>query len=310
MVLTITTLIFTGCAKKDKRHVIIFHAGSLSVPMKHLEEAFEEQNPGVDVLREASGSRSAARKVSDLHRDCDIMASADSTVIHNLLIPQYAEFCVDFATNEMVLMHRDDSRYAGKINGQNWYTILLKDEVHYGHSDPDKDPCGYRSQLVWQLAEIHYNEKGLYDRLKEQCPPKYVRPKETDLIALLESKVLDYIFIYRSVAVQHHMPFVELPPQVSLGSPDYSEFYNRAAIKVSGKKPGETIEHRGKPIVYGITLVKEPVNKPDAIAFLKFMLGEKGRQIINTDGQKPVNPPVTGEYDMLPAELKSTVEKK
>lgn len=310
LVLAITTLVFSGCAKNDKREVILFHAGSLSVPMKHLEEAFEKRNPGVNVLREASGSRSAARKVSDLHRACDIMASADYTVIHNLLIPGYAEFCVNFAVNEMVLMHRKDSGYAGKINGENWYTILLKDDVHYGHSDPDKDPCGYRSQLVWQLAEMHYSEKGLYDRLKEQCPPKYVRPKETDLIALLESKVLDYIFIYRSVAIQHRMPFVELPPRVSLGSPGYSNFYNRAAIQVSGKNPGETIEHRGQPIVYGITMVKEPANREDAVAFLQFMLGEEGREIINSDGQKPISPPVTGEYDKLPAELKQIVKEK
>ncbi len=308
ILLAVTTLVFSGCTKKEKREVIVFHAGSLSVPMKHLEEAFEKQNPGVNVLRESSGSRTAARKVSDLGKKSDIVASADYTVIYNLLIPDFADFCVNFATNEMVLMHRDDSKYSDEINGKNWHRILLKKDVQYGHSDPNKDPCGYRSQFVWQLAENYYNEKGLYEELKKQCPPKFVRPKETDLIALLESKILDYIFIYRSVAVQHDMSFVELPPQVNLGDPRYTEFYNTADIEVSGKKPGETIIHRGKPIVYGVSLVKEPANKTDAISFLQFMLGAEGQSIIMSDGQKPISPPVTGEYNSLPDELKDIVQ--
>ncbi len=309
LLLFITTLIISGCTQKDKREVIIFHAGSLSVPMKQIEEEFEKQHPYVDVLRESSGSRTAARKVSDLRKKSDIVASADYTVIYNLLIPMYADFCVNFATNEMVLMHRGDSKYSDEINGNNWYRVLLREDVHYGHSDPNKDPCGYRSQMVWQLAESHYNKKGLYGELKKKCPRKYVRPKETDLIALLESRVLDYIFIYRSVAVQHDMPFVTFPPRISLGDPDHTDFYNTAAIEVSGKKPGETISHRGKPIVYGLTLVKEPANRPDAVAFLKFMLGKEGQSIIDSAGQKPVTPPVTGEHDSLPDELKDIVKK-
>lgn len=308
ILLAVTTLVFSGCTKKEKREVIVFHAGSLSVPMKHIEEAFEKQNPDVDVLRESSGSRTAARKVSDLGKKSDIVASADYTVIYNLLIPDYADFCVNFATNEMVLMHRDDSKYSDDINGKNWHQVLLKEDVQYGHSDPNKDPCGYRSQLVWQLAENYYNEKGLYEDLKKQCPPKHVRPKETDLIALLESNILDYIFIYRSVAVQHDMSFVELPPQINLGDPRHANMYTTAAVDVSGKKPGETIIHRGKPIVYGVTLVKQPANKTDAVAFLRFMLGEEGQAIIKSDGQKPIAPPVTREYNSLPDELKEIVQ--
>ena len=43
--------------------IFIFHAGSLSIPFKQMEEAFEKKYPQYNVLREGSGSRKAARKI-------------------------------------------------------------------------------------------------------------------------------------------------------------------------------------------------------------------------------------------------------
>ncbi|RLB35213.1 MAG: tungstate ABC transporter substrate-binding protein WtpA, partial [Deltaproteobacteria bacterium] len=64
-----------------KEKLIIFHAGSLSIPFKQISEAFVGTHPNVRVVREAAGSRTCARKISDLGRPCDVMASADYTVI-------------------------------------------------------------------------------------------------------------------------------------------------------------------------------------------------------------------------------------
>jgi len=307
IVLCIILLLSLHCKEDASRKIIIFHAGSLAVPMKHLKTAYEKKNSDIAVLLESSGSREAARKVRDLHRDCDIVASADSTVIYNLLIPEHADFCIDFATNEMAIMYHKKSRYADRINKDNWYRILLRDDVSYGHSDPDKDPCGYRSQLVWKLAEKYYRERDLYKRLRAGCPPRNIRPKEVDLIALLEAGVLDYAFIYRSVAIQHRMPFLELPEEINLGSYRFNSFYKQVRHPVTGKKPGEVIYHEGKAIVYGLTMVKNPQNLPDAIGFLEFMLGTEGRAIIDRDGQKPVNPPVSRERERVPERLKKLV---
>ena len=72
--------------------VIIFNAGSLTIPLATMEKRFEARYCGVDVLREAGGSRKCARKITDLKKPCDIMASADYTAIDQLLIPQYADW--------------------------------------------------------------------------------------------------------------------------------------------------------------------------------------------------------------------------
>ena len=140
--------------------VIIFNAGSLSIPLKQMAEAFNNQYPNVEVLREAAGSRICARKITELKKPCDIMASADYSVIDTLLIPEFASWDIHFATNQMAIMYRPDSKYAGEINSGNWYKILLKKGVQYGHSDPNSDPCGYRTMLVWQLAENIIKRRG------------------------------------------------------------------------------------------------------------------------------------------------------
>jgi molybdate/tungstate transport system substrate-binding protein len=237
------------------------------------------------------------------------MASADYTVIENLLLPDYAEWNISFATNEMAIMHRTDSKYAQEINGTNWHEILLRKGVEYGHSDPNADPCGYRSQLVWQLAEKHYKVPGLYKRLRDNRPLRNVRPKETDLIALLEAGQIDYLFIYRSVCEQHQMPFVILPDEINLKSAAHKAFYKQASIKVTGKRPGEFIEKVGKPMVYGITVPKKAPNHETAVAFVAFAVGPEGQAIMKRNGQPPVSPPrATGRVERMPAQLKKLVQ--
>ena len=98
------------------------------------------------------------------------MASADYDVIDTLLIPNFASWDIHFATNQLAIMYRPDSKYAKEINGNNWYNILLKPGVQYGHADPNADPCGYRTLLSWQLAEKYYKDPGLYKRLVDGSP--------------------------------------------------------------------------------------------------------------------------------------------
>lgn len=291
---------------ESNNKIIIFHAGSLAIPFKEMAKDFTKLHPRVEVVREAAGSRTCARKITDLGLPCDVMASADYTVIQNLLIPKWASWNISFATNEMAIMYRPDSEYAKEINSKNWYRILLRKGVEYGHSDPNTDPCGYRSQLVWQLAEKYYHVPGLYEKLKARCPLRNVRPKETDLIALLEAGQLDYVFIYRSVCMQHKMPYVKLPDQINLGSSRFADFYKQASIKISGKKPGTFIEKTGKPMVYGITIPKNAPHHDLAVQFVAFVLGPKGRAIMKRNGQAPLAL-ATGDVSRLPAQLKQLV---
>ncbi len=288
-----------------KEPIVVLHAGSLSVPFAEIEKAFEEKYPQYDVQREPSGSVAAARKVTDLGRAADVMGSADYKVIDNMLIPKNAKFNAQFATNEMVLAYTDKSKFAKEINDKNWPDIFLKDGVVVGHSNPNLDPCGYRSMQVTMLAEKYYVKPGLFDKIfgygdhyevGEENPKKVVvRPKETDLLGLLEAGQYDYLYIYKSVADQHHLKYVTLPEAISLKSARYDDFYSQVSFKIDGKKPGETVEEKGAPMVYGLTVFendKSPVNKAGAVAFVNFVLSPEGQAIMKKNGQDAMNPPI------------------
>lgn len=293
--------------------VVIFHAGSLSVPFGEIEKAFEAKYPQYDVLREAGGSRACARKITDIHKPADVMASADYKVIDNLMIPGNAKFNALFATNEMVLAYTEESKYADEVTSENWPQIFLKDGVKVGHSDPNLDPCGYRSMLVTELAEDYYKIPGLFDNLfgygesyqngEENKDKVVVRPKETDLLGLLEAGQYDYLYIYKSVAEQHHLHYVSLPEEVSLKSSEFADQYKKAQFKINGKKPGEWITQTGAPMVYGITVAENdicPANKEGAKLFVKFVLSEQGQKIMARNGQGVIAPAViTGDASIL-----------
>ena len=297
-----------------KGTVTMFHAGSLSVPFEAMEKEFEALHPGVDLQREASGSQKAARKISDLQKPCDIMASADYLVIDKLLIPRYADWNVRFATNQLVLCYTEKSRYADLVNADNWYRILMKPGVVWGHSDPNLDPCGYRSLMVLQLAEKHYVIPGLYQKLIDGRPQENIRPKSVELVSLLQTGHMDYAWEYLSVAVQHGLKYITLPDQINLGNYQYDDFYAQAVVQVTGKKPGEFMEMRGNSVTYGVTLVKDGPNREAAVAFLSYMLSPTGGlKILKDMGQPPFIPcrvPSEKMKGLLPAPLQKRVEVK
>jgi len=301
-------LLLSSCSNEkaaNKDTVIVFHAGSLSVPLSKIKKDYIKKYPGREVIMNAAGSRTCARNISDLHKQCDVMMSADYSVINQLLIPEYASWCIKFATNEMAIVYTDKSKYAKEINKGNWYKILQRKDVVIGRSNPNDDPCGYRAILVMQLAQMYYKVPNLTKDLLTKKNNAIMRPKETDLLYLLESGNIDYIFLYRSIAVQHKLKFVELPPQVSLGNPKYTDFYKTAKVKLTGKKPGTFIEKSGGPILYGLTIPKNSPNPKLAENFVEFVLNKnEGMKILEEDGQRSAVSSYSKTYKDIPKALK------
>ena len=220
-----------------------------------------------------------------------------------MIIPEYSDWNINFVSNEMVIGFTSESRYNTDINKNNWYNILLKTDVAFGRSDPHSDPCGYRSVLISKLAGKYYKKSGLSKKLllKDQ---RFIRPKEVDLLGLLQVNAIDYIFIYRSVAEQHNLKYIILPDSINLKSPKLKDYYSSAEVKINGKKPGEFITQKGEPMVYGITILKNAPNKKAAYTFVDFLLSKKGMKIMEENGQPSLIPSESNTYKSIPLELK------
>jgi len=310
-------LFIIGCNNNEKKSSVtkdsitgtlnIFHAGSMSVPVKEICDSFNAIHKDVQILTEACGSKQCARNISDLKKDCDVFVSADYKVIEDMLIPNFATWCIPFAGNEMTIVYNPKSKHCNEINKDNWYEILLKKDVIFARSDPNSDPCGVRAVMTIKLAEKFYNKPGLASKMIAKNK-NYMRPKETDLLALLESNSIDYIFLYKSVAEQHKLNYLILPNEINLKDPAMSDYYKTVSVELNGKKLGEKVTETGAPMVYGLTIPTEVKNKKAANEFAYYFL-TKGNKIIEANGQPSVIPAFTKYYDQIPELFKKFVKK-
>jgi len=274
--------------------LVVFNPGSMARPFQELLRAFAAKHPGVVPAQESSGSLEAARKLTDLGKIPDLIAVADFEVFPTLLIPRYASWYALFARSSMVLIYTDASTRAGEITGDNWWRILLSPNVRSGHSDPALDPAGYRALMVWQLAERYYGEPRLAARLAAAVPPRYVRRKSVDLIALVQAGELDYAWEYEAVARIHGFRYVKLPPEINLGDPTRADWYAEARVRVPGKTRSATdsVDFRGQPIVYALTIPTGAPHPETARAFAQFVLSPEGKTILEGNGFTVMERPV------------------
>jgi molybdate/tungstate transport system substrate-binding protein len=186
----------------------------------------------------------------------------------------------------MVLVYTDQSIGANQIDRQNWWQVLQQPEVRSGRSDPRLDPNGYRSLMVFQLAEKFYQQRGLAKRLEQAFPTKYIRPKEADLTALVQAGELDYAWSYASIARTAGLRYLSLPPEIDLSAPKLADWYAQASVRLPGhsRSGPDSVEFRGEPIVYALTVPTQAPHPGTANAFVRFVFSPEGQAIIKKNG--------------------------
>jgi molybdate/tungstate transport system substrate-binding protein len=278
----VTALVATACAVPDassERVLVVFNAGSLARPLRAALDTFSTRN-GVRVEQENAGSIESARKLTELGRTPDVIALADYEVFPKLLIPSHLTWYAQFARNRMVLAYTDRSAGATEVDSTNWWRIALRPKVETGYADPNLDPAGYRTLLVFQLAELHYGEPGLAERLKDAVPLRNVRPKSADLVALLQTGEFDYAWEYESVAQSASLKYVVLPTAIDLSDPGSAATYARAEVRVRGATPADSLTFRGEPIVYALSIPTNAMHRELAEQFVAFLFSAEGKAIM------------------------------
>ncbi len=289
------TLLATACGGWSGEHaasrtLVAFNAGSLARPLRAALDSFAARE-GVEVLQESAGSLETARKLTELGNVPDIIALADEEVFPQLLMPAHVTWYAQFAHNRMVLAYTPRSRGAGEITGDNWWQVVLRAGVETGRSDPQLDPNGYRTLLVLQLAERHYGRPDLAARLLRAMPARNVRPKEADLVGLLQAGEFDYIWSYESMARNQGLRVVHLPDAIDLSSPTDSAAYAQATVRVRGKGT-DSVTFRGRPIVYALSVPRAAPHRELAERFVRYALSPDGRRVLRAQGLDALDRPV------------------
>ena len=272
--------------------LLVLHAGSLAAPMRAALDSFTART-GARVATMSAGSLEAARRITELHDVPDVIALADEEVFPSLLMPDDVSGYFVFARNRMVIAVTP--RRAHELtDSTNWYRALADSLVDVGRSDPDLDPAGYRALLVLQLAARVYHIPSLAQRVLARSGPENVRPKSSDLLALLETGVLDYAFVYESSARAARLHWIQLPSSVDLGDESKAAEYATASVKVKGRTRGETMTVRGAPIRYALAVPREAPHPTAASKLAEYLLSDAGLAAMRAAGLPTVQPHYVG----------------
>jgi molybdate/tungstate transport system substrate-binding protein len=220
----------------------------------------------------------------------------------------YADWTLQWAGNELVLAYNPESHYADEVNSENWHEIIAAPDVRFGISDPRFDASGYRTLMIAQMAESFYGDPTIFEkiflgRFKEAISVKkesgqqvihvpellettdtsniIVRGGSVALLALLESGDIDYAFEYESVARQHGLKYIALPPDLNLGDPNFAADYQAVKVVLDFQRFSSVMPiFEGEPVTYGLTIPSNAPHPAEAEEFLQFLLGQEGRAIL------------------------------
>ncbi|MGH7088224.1 MAG: extracellular solute-binding protein, partial [Stellaceae bacterium] len=244
---------------------------------------------------------------TELHQPADLLAVADYEVIPKYLFandgkPGAADWYVGFARNAITFVYTPKSKGAHDITSLDWYEVLARSGIEIGRSDPDTDPSGYQTLQMLALAETYYKAPGLAARILANAPPGNIRDTETELISALQLGQIDYLAIYHSDAVQHHLSSLDLPSAINLSDPARAEAY---AAAVAHTRNGEL---PGRPIVYAATIPKDAPHPALATKYLGFLLGRESQAVLAKDGFGPIGTPLAVNAEAAPAAIRALVK--
>lgn len=269
-----------------KYYLKIMNAGALHRVIGNCIEVFMQKNPEVALEMKGIGSREGAKRLLAGEK-CDIVALADQALFAELLVPDLVENYFVFATDQMVIAYDHFAKGSKEITAKNWADILLQPEVSFAHSDHNLDPCGYRTLMVWQLAEKLYHRPGLTTELENACIHHSTYPKSLDLAGALLAGKVDYAFLYSSEVKQLGLPYITLPTGINLSNPAYADYYAQAAVSIESKIPGKNIIIHGKPIEFAVGISKTTQYFDLAKQFVDILTGHEGHVILEKYGMIP-----------------------
>lgn len=323
----------------------IYCATSLLFPLQKVETDFERTYPNINVEIEGHGTIQVIRHVTELNQEIDLLLVADYSLIPRMMYPTkmpnseqaFADYYLRFATNTVVLAYSNQSKYADEINSDNWYSILARSDVTLGFANPQLDAIGYRALMAIQLAEDYYDEHSLFhDLVTANLDPPIssipngsnhtifvpliqqpkgdkliLRASEVDLIALLQSGLLDYSLIYLSNAKQYGFDYVELPDEVNMGSIQHQSNYERVQVTYEHQRFATiSLDRTGEVIYYGLTIPKNAPNPELAEEFVKFILSDQGKTDFESSYHPVFNPSFTDNLSALPPGLQFVAVKE
>jgi molybdate/tungstate transport system substrate-binding protein len=337
--LGIAAISLIGCSQNPspQKTLVIYHHGSPTPAIEAAEKVFEAKYPDTKVMREKDDALANMRKVTDLGKFADIVYTDDYSIIPPVMFPKYADFWIRYAHDEMTLAYAPNSKYAGEINGDNWYKILERPDIKWGIADPNAGPDGYFSLGQIMLSNLYYKDDTIFNKLvaantaitavksgdryivssRENLNPKsprvIIRPDPETLYPMILAGEIDYAFGYMGSVIGEGpagIKTVKLPAQVNLSDLSLvSSVYNKVTIDMFADKPDRKITVTLGAKANGLTIPLNAQNKQGAADFLEIFLGMVGQDALKSVHITPVVPAETNDIGKAPEKLRPLLKQ-
>jgi molybdate/tungstate transport system substrate-binding protein len=229
------------------------------------------------------------------------------------LEPKSTSWYVQYAGTQIVVAYNPKSKYAsafkaiasGKEPLKNLFTLMQTPGFKLGRTDPNIDPQGRAFIFMLQLAQMKYHLPAdtvtkIFGGAAPADPTSPQVYAEASLDSTLQSGQLDAASAYVNQAVELHLAYIKLPPDINLGDPAQKANYAKASITITSS--AGKVTKTGSPLAIDITTIGTPT--PAGIAFVKYTLSPAGLALYRQAGYTVFSPlKVVGTG--VPAEVQS-----
>lgn len=274
--LIVAATVFGGpsWANTDGDTVRVVYPDSLVQVMQHGVAPAFERATGYRFSGHHTDSAQLASEIGEHAQAADVLITASPGVNLELMGSSngnWVGWYAIFMQSPLVLGYDPSSKFAGELESRPWYQVAAESGFRLGLTNPYKDAKG---RLTAKAIDRVVNDHGQHNlEQKLAANSQVVAPR--DLRQRLQSHQLDAAFFYKSEAAAAAIPTVPL----GLG--------NISAT-------------------YTITVLNHAPHPGPASAFVTFLLGEKGKQILAESSglELTTATPVFGNANAVPAVLK------
>ncbi|MEM0097924.1 MAG: substrate-binding domain-containing protein [Conexivisphaerales archaeon] len=276
----------------------------------------------------AMGSIAAAQEVILTPEQYSLFLSIDPAIIQDMIYPKnISSWYIAIAGDQMVIgvspkyinavSSLNQSLYRAEINDnvsleERYFSeilsIIFSGKATVGTSNPNTDPEGYRALMMLQLSGVMIDSNITYYtsalNYLNSTGKLYEVTAGSDLFAYLESGTIDFdIAIYRSAAIEQHMPYIILPSMVNLGNANYSSFYQKSSVTIVSN--GQSITLRGAPIYLCFTIPNHSSDATGGAMLALYLISPQGKQLMESYGINPLQKAeFFGNISSVPAPLR------
>jgi molybdate/tungstate transport system substrate-binding protein len=232
------------------------------------------------------------------------------------LEPAFTKWYIPYAGTQMVVAYNPNSKYASQFKAyadgsrplKGLFTTLLQTKgLKLGRTDPNIDPQGRDFIFMLELAQMYYHLPkdtvskilGTSDYGTADSSQIYA---ESSLDATLQSGQLDASSAFITQAVELHLDYIKLPPQISLSDASMADQYAKATVTIKPPGKPKTVKS-GSPQVIDITIIGKPT--PAGTAFVKYTLSQAGLAQYKQGGFTLITPTVVGDSSAVPAAIRN-----